>query len=517
MPIVSVLNDVLGPVMRGPSSSHTAGAYRIARLAAMLAGAPPARVRVSFDPAGSYATTCEAMGLDLAMAAALLGWEMTDTRYAQSTREAKAAGVELTFAITPLPGHDHPNDARVEITTKAGTACTVWARSIGGGMVDVYAIGDAPCRIDGKAWATWVRADRRRAGEVRHAVAERLGGTAPVLESAQAGDIILQWDLLQPPPGEALRAIRALEGVLDVRGADPIMHVPRGPAAFASAAEMLAFAGDRGWGLGRAVRHYESQLLGLPEAELDAEMLRRYAVMREAVALGLDDARATMPLCPPSAGPLLRAEREGRLPIGGLYARAAARGLAALHACNAKAVVCAAPTGGSSGVIPGVLVTLAEERGADPARIAAALWAAGGVGLILALRATFAAEEAGCQVEIGAASAMAAAAVVETAGGTAQQAADAASIGFQNTIGLVCDPVGGGCEIPCHTRTAAGVAGAFVCADLILGGSRNPISLDDAIDASFTAGRQLPPELRCTARGGVAATPSARAFLKRNV
>jgi L-serine dehydratase len=280
---------------------------------------------------------------------------------------------------------------------------------------------------------------------------------------------------------------------------------------------MLAFAGTRNCGLGPAVRLYESQLLGLPEAELDAEMLRRYEVMQAAVALGLDDARATMPLCAPSAGSLLRAEREGRLPIGGLYARAAARGMAALHACNAKAVVCAAPTGGSSGVIPGVLVTMAEERGTDPARIASALWAAGGVGLILAVRGTFAAEEAGCQVEIGAASAMAAAAVVEIAGGTAAEAADAASIGFQNTIGLVCDPVGGGCEIPCHTRTAAGVAGAFVCADLILGGYRNPITLDDAIDASIAAGRRLTPELRCTARGGVAATPSARAFLKRDV
>jgi L-serine dehydratase len=280
---------------------------------------------------------------------------------------------------------------------------------------------------------------------------------------------------------------------------------------------MLAFAAERGWGLGRTVRHYESRLLGLPEAELDAEMLRRYEVMRSAVALGLDDARASMPLCAPSAGTLLLADRDGRLPVGGLYARAAARGLAALHACNAKAVVCAAPTGGSSGVLPGVLVTLAEERGVDPGRIAAALWAAGGVGLILAVRGTFAAEEAGCQVEIGAASAMAAAAVVEAAGGTAAEAADAASIGFQNTIGLVCDPVGGGCEIPCHTRTAAGVAGAFLCADLIRGGYRNPISLDDAIDASIAAGRQLPPELRCTARGGVAATPSARSFLKRDV
>ena len=149
----------------------------------------------------------------------------------------------------------------------------------------------------------------------------------------------------------------------------------------------------------------------------------------------------------------------------------------------------------------------------DEQRIASAFLAAGAVGLVMAQRGTFAAEEAGCQVENGIAGAMAAAAVVETAGGSAAQAADAASIALQNTMGMVCDPVDGGCEIPCHTRTAAAVAQAFVCADLVLGGYANPISLDDAVDASYAVGKQLPPALRCTAQGGVATTPSAKAFV----
>jgi L-serine dehydratase len=112
-------------------------------------------------------------------------------------------------------------------------------------------------------------------------------------------------------------------------------------------------------------------------------------------------------------------------------------------------------------------------------------------------------------VEIGVAGAMAAAAVVEGVGGTARQAADAAAISLQNTMGSPCDPVAGACEIPCHTRNAVAASSAFTCADLILGGYTNPIPLDEAIDASYEVGKALPGELRCTARGGCATTPSA--------
>jgi L-serine dehydratase len=109
---------------------------------------------------------------------------------------------------------------------------------------------------------------------------------------------------------------------------------------------------------------------------------------------------------------------------------------------------------------------------------------------------------------------MAAAAVVDAKGGTAQQALDAAAIALQNTMGSVCDPVGGGCEIPCHTRNAAAASSAFVCADLVVAGYANPIPLDDTVDASYAVGRVLPRELRCTALGGISIAPSALALVQ---
>jgi L-serine dehydratase len=187
-----------------------------------------------------------------------------------------------------------------------------------------------------------------------------------------------------------------------------------------------------------------------------------------------------------------------------------------MHHNSGGGVVCAAPTAGSAGTLPAVLVTLAEQLGLGRRALTLPLLAAGAIGLVVAARATFAAEVAGCQVEIGAAGAMAAAAVVEAVGGSAGQAADAAAIAFQNTMGSVCDLVQGIVEIPCHTRNAVAASSAFVCADLILGGYQNPVPLDETVDAVYAVGRMLPRELRCTALGGLALAPSALALRRRD-
>jgi L-serine dehydratase len=186
--------------------------------------------------------------------------------------------------------------------------------------------------------------------------------------------------------------------------------------------------------------------------------------------------------------------------------------MAVCHVNNSMGVVCAAPTGGSSGVIPAVVFSMAEAFDLKKGQSVMGLLAAAAIGLVIAKRATFAAEIAGCQVEIGAAGAMAAAAVVEMAGGSATQAVDASAIALQNTMGSVCDLVQGICELPCHTRNAAAASSAFICADLVIGGYQNPIPLDETVDAVLKVGEMLPAELRCTALGGIAITPSALAL-----
>jgi L-serine dehydratase len=460
MEFVSILNDVLGPVMRGPSSSHTAGSYHIARLVRSLLGDEPAAAVFTFDPDGSYAATYRQQGVDLALAAGLLGWPLTDVRFARALALAPREGLDIRFRVARLEGADHPNTVRAKLLSKGGKRLAFTAKSVGGGMIALTEIDGRPVFLDGKS-----------------AVTLRTGGAT--------------------------------------RTAPPLFFVREGDPLFLTGAEMVRLAGRRRVSLGRIALAYESRLLGLSETEVLAEIARRYGIMRDSVRAGLAGRGLGLKLLAPSAGKIYRAEGRKRLAAGGLHARAAARAMAALHVSNSGGVVCAAPTGGSAGVLPGVMVTLVEERKLSRDEISLALLAAGAVGLLVARRATFAAEVAGCQVEIGVAGAMAAAAVVEAAGGTAAQAADAAAIALQNTMGSVCDLVQGLCEIPCHTRNAAAASSAFVCADLVLGGYRNPVPLDDTIDASYAAGRMLPVELRCTARGGLAVAPSALALRTR--
>ncbi|GAG75054.1 unnamed protein product [marine sediment metagenome] len=224
----------------------------------------------------------------------------------------------------------------------------------------------------------------------------------------------------------------------------PLFYVKRGEELFSNTEEMTAAAENRNCSLGKIAMAYEAELLGLSEKEILDEMLRRFEVMRISVNEGLHDRNVKMHLLKPSARRIFDSEEKGLAAIGGIHTRAAARSMAVMHICNSKGIICAAPTGGSAGVLPGVLVTLVEEKNIGPEKTAAALFAASAIGLIIAQRATFAAEVAGCQVEIGAAGAMSAAAVVEVAGGKAGQAVDAAAIALQNTMGSVCDPVQGG-------------------------------------------------------------------------
>jgi len=505
---ISIFNDVLGPIMRGPSSSHTAGAYRIGLLIRDLLGGDPTTVRVTFDPEGSMAPTWKPLGVDLAFTSGIMGWSMLDEGYFTSVDRAGEAGASVTFEIAPLKETDHPNGMRIEAAAEGGRQLLVVAEAVGGGGIRIVGLDGWPVDLNGTSYVVLAEVE---VGE--EAVAAVLLPGADRIEHEDS--VLLITDSAEMPDSDLISSLRGLTGVSAVWSAAPVFFVRRGPTLFESAEELVDLAEQRGLSLGGIALVYESELLGLTEREVEDEMLRRFEVMENSVAAGLDHEQSDMLLIQPSAADVLAAESRGGVAIGGIHTRAAARALAVMHHCNSRGVICAAPTGGSAGTLPGVILSLVEELDLDPHRTALALFAASAVGLIVARRATFSAEIAGCQVEIGVAGAMAAAAVVEAAGGSPRQAVDAAAISLQNTMGSPCDPVAGACEIPCHTRNAVAASSSFTCADLILGGYVNPIPLDESIDASYAVGRALPAELRCTAKGGCAVTPSALSLEKR--
>ena len=515
MRAISIFNHVLGPVMRGPSSSHTAGAFHIASMARSLLGGRPTRAVLAFDPAGSYAATYVAQGADRGFAMGLLGKPLTDESFFTSLVDALQAGLRIEFQIRTLADPDHPNTVEMDLTAADGSQLRLVARSIGGGEVEITHVDGRPVLFDGSAYETLVEVPAARAPAAQALLEQDGAWLEDPTRSAEHGVVRLAGRRRAPLPAELRSDLLALDAAARIWASAPVCFVQTGPPSFTSAAEMVQLAGRRGCSLGKLALAYESQLLGLCEAEVMQEVLRRWEIMVRAVERGLAPDFTGLQLLPPCAGSILEAEAAGKLSVRSLHARAAARAMAVMHVDGAMGVVCAAPTGGSAGVIPAALVTLAEERSLTREQIGLALFAAGAIGVIVGQRATFAAEVAGCQVEIGASGAMAAAAVVDAVGGTAGQACDAAAISLQNTMGLVCDLLQGTVEIPCHTRNAAAAASAFVNADLILGGYTNLIPLDETIDAVHAVGLAMPAELRCTSKGGLAMAPSAQTLKPR--
>ncbi len=511
----SIFNHVLGPVMRGPSSSHTAGAYHIGRMIRSLAGGSVSRAGFTFDPNGSYAHTYVQQGADRAFAMGLMGKPLTDGSFFTALEDARASGLRLSFAVEPLAHADHPNAMKIVAEDAAGKPFSLEARSIGGGDVEITSLDDAAVDFNGASFELCIEAAHSAQDLLTVALSADgalLSGPYPV---AAGGSQVFVARRSQSLSEAMCHSIEALGSGVRVRESAPVYLVQVAEPLFVDAAALVLLCEERGWSLGRAGLENEARILGMSVDEVVAEMLRRYDIMAAAAERGLAGDFGPMQLLDPSAASVFGAAAEGRLSVGGPHARAAARALAVMHVNSAMGVVCAAPTGGSAGTIPGTILTLTEERNLSRDQIASSLFAAGAIGLITAGRATFAAEVAGCQVEIGAAGAMASAAVVDACGGSARQACDAAAIAFQNTMGSVCDLVQGMVEIPCHTRNAAAAASAFVCADLILGGYANPVPLDETIDAVLSVGRLLPAELRCTARGGLALCPSALALKPR--
>lgn len=193
---------------------------------------------------------------------------------------------------------------------------------------------------------------------------------------------------------------------------------------------------------------------------------------------------------------------------GPLLTTAIAYSQSVLEVNATMGLIVAAPTAGSSGVVPGALIALAEEKGMDTEQQLRGLLNASAVGYLFMRNASVAGAEGGCQAEVGSASAMAASAIVEMTGGVPARSLNAAAFAISNILGMVCDPIAGLVESPCQNRNAIGVSNAFTAAQLSMAGINHHIPFDEMVDSMLSVGRSLPMELRETALGGCACTPT---------
>ena len=279
---------------------------------------------------------------------------------------------------------------------------------------------------------------------------------------------------------------------------------------FKNAKELLALCQEKKLSISEVMRQREI-LLGETTAEIvDQRMDRVLEIMKDAAFSPIKDPVISMGgLIGGEARKLCEFHDLGKSLCGDVLGKGITYAMATLETNASMGLIVASPTAGSAGIVPGMMLALQEVYGFSDKKIRQALFNAGAIGYLAMRNATVAGAVGGCQAEVGIASAMAASAAVELLGCTPLQCTYAASTVLMNMLGLVCDPVGGLVEYPCQNRNAAGVSNALIAAEMSLAGIPQFIPLDEMIDAMYTVGKKLPAELRETALGGCAATPSA--------
>ena len=268
--------------------------------------------------------------------------------------------------------------------------------------------------------------------------------------------------------------------------------------------------------LGQIVLREEVRETGASAESILEKLSRTWRVMKEAASAGIaTDLKSVSGLTGGDAARYYNHIRNRKNLLGGMEAKAVAYALATSGYNAAMGVIAAAPTAGSAGILPGVLLAAQEEYGFQDRDALDALLTAGGVGAVTAARASISGAAGGCQAECGTAAAMAAAALCDVMGGSARQCVNAAALAMKNSLGLVCDPVAGLVEVPCIKRNGIYAVLAIAAADLSLAGIESFVPLDEVIDAMYQIGCRMPACVRETGEGGLAATATGLAAKRR--
>lgn len=255
---------------------------------------------------------------------------------------------------------------------------------------------------------------------------------------------------------------------------------------------------------------------GLSEVEIMEKMKVIADVMKNSIEYGMDHELETLGgMISGGAKKVNHYIQNGQTVSGDRINKAMARALSCSEYNASMGRICAAPTAGSSGILPAALFTTAETMEDMEEKLLNGLFTAGAIGEIISINATVSGAEGGCQAECGSASAMAAAAIVEMVGGSPEMALNAAAIALKNVMGLVCDPIAGLVEAPCAKRNSSGVVNAMTSADLSLAGVQSVIPFDEVVEAMSKVGKYMHVDLRETSQGGLAATETAREITTR--
>jgi len=500
----SVFNDVLGPVMRGPSSSHSAAGLRIGRLARALMKNRIKRVVVDYDPSGTLVTTHRTQGSDLGLAGGILGWEADDERLAIYEEELERAGIEVEVRYLEY-GAEHPNTYRLELHD-GECKRSLTAVSTGGGMIEVREIDGIPVCVHGDLHELLIVGKGVDASRIESLA--RSDGVVSMrqIDGSKEGWHLRRSRLWTEAETDAFASfdVHVLPPVMPVLAADP-ERLP-----FRNAREFLERHAEQAAPLWQWALRYEAARSGWTEDQVRGRASMILRTMRQSLDRGLEGRELKNSLLPTQVKAFERAEEEKRLVEGTIQNRMVRYVTAIMESKAGNQVIVAAPTAGSCAALPGALLAVGDGHGFDEETLVRALLASGLIGVFISEGATFSAELGGCMAECGSASGMAAAGVTEMMGGGPAEALSAASSALQNMFGLTCDPIASRVEAPCLGKNAMAASNAVNSANMALAGYEHLIPIDQVIAAMDEVGRAMPRELCCTALGGLSITPASK-------
>ncbi len=512
----SIFNDVLGPVMRGPSSSHSAGALRIGRIALDLMNGQLSHALVEYDPNGSLVTTHKSQGSDMGLFGGFLGWHADDNRLIDYQYHLEQAGIKVDIEYVAYQAK-HPNTYKLTLSNDLAIEHQMTAISTGGGMIEIISIDQAPVSLAGDSYALILYFDeinQSAQAEIAKQIAAQYSFTSlqnckgtrdfVIIESNQAFDQQLV---------ETLCSNNTINGISEYRLIAPVMPILNNPKMnlpFNDAKDLVEYALKSNKTLSQCALDYEQARSGLNREQLMVKMEHIRTIMATAAATGLAGTNFEDRLLPAQSPTFQQKNAKGELLAGGMLNDIIMQVTAIMEAKSAMHTIVAAPTAGSCGAMAGAVLAAAASLNVDNETCCRALFVAGLMGVFIANDATFAAEEAGCMAECGSGSTMAAAALVSLQQGSVDQCLAAASMALQNSFGLVCDPIANRVEAPCLGKNVMAASNALSCANMALADFQQIIPLHEVIIAMAKVGQAIPHELCCTALGGLSITPTAQ-------
>jgi len=352
----------------------------------------------------------------------------------------------------------------------------------------------------------------QNSGSILESIDALITDIAQIDQSAGKNDILLNVKSPKEIPPEIIEHITNFpltDGAIVVHPVLPILSGKDTEVPFTTIGSLLKYAEKEKYSLGDAGLIYEESLSGLPQADLSTKMKEIISLIENCIHSGLEGTVFEDRILHHQSHLIKEAEESKSIPQGSIVNKIIAYVTAIMEVKSSMGVIVANPTAGSCGTVGGALKAIAEEMKSTDDELIKSYFAAGIVGAYFAAGPGFSAEEHGCQVECGAASGMAAAAIVQLFGGTAEQAINAASMALQNMVGLICDPVADRVEVPCLGKNINAAINAYASASMTISGYDAVIPLDEVIQTVSRVSEQMPSCIKCTGKGGLALTNTA--------